>query len=256
MDKVSTVFVLDDGDMFSLNSADDDVLKESLKFELQMREKDKDAVIKTMKMTVKEHSTFSWELDEKLEPIYKESNETGISETAQTPMERMNSVAFEINNAKEGFFSILDIAFQKALEEEDPQLLSKKKKSVIEKKHFIRNLPKTLDEWLGMYSENKFLTFDSSTPYGNIFDIEITNKGSGYRSAPHITITPPESQNGEVAKAQASVLDGEIDIISMINYGQGYIEVPNLTISPPEDAGGVIAEAKVTSITNPIQFDI
>jgi hypothetical protein len=256
MDKVFTVFILGDGDSFSLNSTDDDVLKKSLEFELSMRGKDKDAIIKTIRMTDDEHATFSWALDEKLEPIYNVSNKTGISEKTESSMDKMMSTTHSINAAKETYFNILDIAFQKALEEEDPQLLIKKKKSVIEKKHFLRNIPKTLDEWLELYSENKFLNFEEITPFGNIFDIEITNKGSGYRSAPHVTITPPGREDGATAQAQASVLNGEIDIISVINHGQGYTKIPDLTISPPEDADGVAAEAKVTSISNSIEFDI
>ena len=242
--------------MFSLNSADDDALKKGLEFQLSMREKDEDAVLKTIKMTNDEHATFSWALDEKLEPIYGECNKTGMYEEKESSMDKMLSILADINTAKLSYFAELDIAFQRALEEEDPQLLNKKKKSIIEKKHFLRNLPKTVDEWLQLYSENKFLDFEGTTPFGNIFDIEITNKGSGYRSSPHVTITSPERENGTTAQAQASVLNGEIDIISVVNYGQGYCKIPDLIISPPEDAGGVIAEAKVTSISNLIEFDI
>lgn len=256
MDKDFTVLVLNDGNMFSLNSANDDIIDEKLKLELPMREKSRDNVIKIIKMTTEEHGSFSWTLDEKLEPIYKDIHLTGIEENTEGTMDKIIRIADEISQKKESYFSELDIAFQKALEEEDSQLQNKKKKSVIEKKHFLRNLPKTIDDWLEKYSENKFSNFDGETPFGNIFDIEITNKGSGYRSSPHVTIASPEKKGGVTAQAQASVLNGEIDIISMTNYGQGYIEIPVLTISPPEDTDGVTAEAKVTSITNEIDTDI
>lgn len=74
--------------------------------------------------------------------------------------------------------------------------------------------------------------------YCGIYHINVTNAGSGFTSAPTITIAAP---SGAIqATAVATVHDGKITNIQMTNRGLGYSSPPTVTIT---DASGTGATA-------------
>lgn len=66
---------------------------------------------------------------------------------------------------------------------------------------------------------------------GVVTQITITNGGSGYESAPLITIT---GGGGTGATAQAIVVDGVVTNIGITNGGSGYTSAPTVSIAPPK----------------------
>ncbi len=73
--------------------------------------------------------------------------------------------------------------------------------------------------------------------------ITITNPGSGYTSAPAVTIGPP-GPNGRQATAVATVNDGAVTAITITDVGMGYSSAPVITIAPP--SAGTQATATAT----------
>ena len=69
--------------------------------------------------------------------------------------------------------------------------------------------------------------------YMSISDIEITNGGSGYTSAPTITIAEPSESWGIRATATGTITNGVLTSIDMISNGRGYTSAPAVTISGP-----------------------
>lgn len=97
---------------------------------------------------------------------------------------------------------------------------------------------------------------------GSVGQIGITNAGSGYTSAPAVTISAPNETGGIQAQAVASVsnLAGSIVGVEITNIGTGYTSVPIVTLDPPSSSYGVTAQAVATiqngnvvviSVTNP-----
>jgi hypothetical protein len=72
--------------------------------------------------------------------------------------------------------------------------------------------------------------------YYTIKKINITNAGSGYNSAPTITITDPSTVNdwGVSATAVAQVAGGTVSNIEMVSNGRGYTSTPTVTFSAPD----------------------
>ncbi len=66
---------------------------------------------------------------------------------------------------------------------------------------------------------------------GVVLEVIVTNPGSGYTSAPTITITPPT--NGMTAQAVATISNGSVTGVTMTNQGSGYDFGPQVTFSPP-----------------------
>ena len=67
--------------------------------------------------------------------------------------------------------------------------------------------------------------------YMSISGIEITNGGSGYTSAPTITIAEPSESWGIRATATGTITNGVLTSIDMISNGRGYTSAPAVTIS-------------------------
>ena len=76
--------------------------------------------------------------------------------------------------------------------------------------------------------------------YRYLSSITINNPGSGYQSAPVITVV---SDTGTGATAVATIFNGQIDSITVTNPGANYIEIPTLTI-----AGGGGTGAQLTAV--------
>jgi FtsP/CotA-like multicopper oxidase with cupredoxin domain len=70
--------------------------------------------------------------------------------------------------------------------------------------------------------------------------ITINNGGSGYASAPLVTIT---GGGGTGATAKATITGGVVTAITPTSVGSGYTTVPTVTISAPTGVGGTIATA-------------
>ena len=78
---------------------------------------------------------------------------------------------------------------------------------------------------------------------GVVYQLTLTEPGSGYTTAPTVTISGGSPQAGSVeARAVATVANGEVVTISLILYngfigGKGYSSTPTVTIAGPTTAG-------------------
>jgi hypothetical protein len=86
---------------------------------------------------------------------------------------------------------------------------------------------------------------NSSVSIGSVGLIAISNPGSGYSSAPTVTISTPNNANGVQATATATIVTGSggIRSIYVTSGGSGYTAVPNVTIGAPNIPGGTQATA-------------
>ncbi len=89
-------------------------------------------------------------------------------------------------------------------------------------------------------------TWDSVT--GAVQTITVTKTGSGYTSAPTVTIAAPSS--GTTATATAVLSNGGISSVVITNPGTGYTTAPVVTIGAPP-SGGVQATA-TAAVGNPL----
>jgi FtsP/CotA-like multicopper oxidase with cupredoxin domain len=88
----------------------------------------------------------------------------------------------------------------------------------------------------------------TNKPLTNPTGLTITNGGSGYTSAPLVTITPaPGDTTGSGATATAAIdpLTGAVTAITLVTPGTGYTEDPIVTVDPPTSPGGVTATVKI-----------
>ena len=76
--------------------------------------------------------------------------------------------------------------------------------------------------------------------------VNIVSGGSGYTSAPLVTIT---GGGGRGALATATVTAGVVTAITLTSVGSGYTTVPTVTISAPTGAGGTTATATAAIYT-------
>jgi hypothetical protein len=83
---------------------------------------------------------------------------------------------------------------------------------------------------------------------GSVGLIGITNPGSGYTTAPTVTISAPNQSNGVQATAVATITTGAggVQSIQVTNTGSGFTSVPTVTIGAPQVSGGVQATAGAT----------
>ena len=72
--------------------------------------------------------------------------------------------------------------------------------------------------------------------YNTVSKIIITNSGSGYNSAPTITIDDPSTVNdwGIAATALATLVGDQVGEIEIISSGRGYTSTPTITFSAPD----------------------
>ena len=69
------------------------------------------------------------------------------------------------------------------------------------------------------------------TLYKSVDRITITNGGSGYTSAPTVTIAAPSESWGIRATATAEITNGILTKINIVSSGRGYTSVPSITVS-------------------------
>jgi hypothetical protein len=95
-----------------------------------------------------------------------------------------------------------------------------------------------------------YFTWDGNSvvTIGSVGSIGLTNRGSGYTSAPTVQISAPNQANGVQATAVCSISSGSGSILSigMTNVGTGYTSIPNVTIGAPNLSNGVQALASAT----------
>jgi hypothetical protein len=140
---------------------------------------------------------------------------------------------------RERFFSTTDYLFLRNLESNDEE---DKQKTIKYKKH-LRDLPNLIKEWgfqkLSLEELRKF------NPFGNIVEIEILNRGSGYLTEPNVTFSEPLEVDGigRTPVCETKIENGEVIDIIIIDPGCGYGVDPKVTITDPESPNGVKAEA-------------
>ena len=69
--------------------------------------------------------------------------------------------------------------------------------------------------------------------YNTVKTITITDGGSGYTSAPIVTVSSPSVSWGIAAKAIATIENGSVTSVDMLSNGRGYETTPTVTIAAP-----------------------
>jgi hypothetical protein len=78
---------------------------------------------------------------------------------------------------------------------------------------------------------------------GSVATIEVTAGGSGYSSAPTVTIGPPNQTGGVQATAEATISGGIVTAITITEPGTGYTSAPAISFS----SGAATATATIIS---------
>jgi hypothetical protein len=89
-----------------------------------------------------------------------------------------------------------------------------------------------------------FTTNTTRTNFGQLTKINITNQGSGYLSAPSVTITGDGIGATASAQLGTGLSAGKVIRIDIVNPGTSYNTVPTITLSSP--SSGVTATATAT----------
>ena len=88
--------------------------------------------------------------------------------------------------------------------------------------------------------------------YNVVRKIDITNGGSGYTSAPTVTVAAPTGPGVAVrATASATVENGVVTAVRILSNGSQYEVVPAVTF-----AGGGGADAAATAVLDPIYYEV
>ena len=88
--------------------------------------------------------------------------------------------------------------------------------------------------------------------YNVVRKIDITNGGSGYTSAPTVTVAAPTGPGVAVrSTASATVENGVVTAVTILSNGSQYEVVPAVTFS-----GGGGADAAATAVLDPIYYEV
>jgi|14_taG_2_1085336.scaffolds.fasta_scaffold00092_4 hypothetical protein len=88
--------------------------------------------------------------------------------------------------------------------------------------------------------------------YNVVRKIDITNGGSGYTSAPTVTVAAPTGPGVAVrSTASATVENGVVTAVTLLSSGSQYEVVPAVTFS-----GGGGADAAATAVLDPIYYEV
>ena len=92
-------------------------------------------------------------------------------------------------------------------------------------------------------------TATSTIDQGGVNNITIGVGGSGYMTAPLITISqPPDVAGGDIpATATATIYNGVVNAITITNAGSGYTTAPTVTIDGPQTAKDFVAREHVVA---------
>ena len=98
--------------------------------------------------------------------------------------------------------------------------------------------------------DGQALYFDRK--YFIVSDIKVTNGGSGYTSAPIVSIDAPTGPGVAIpAQATATVENGKVTVVTVRSGGSQYVGVPNVTFS-----GGGGSSAAATAEIDAIYYDV
>jgi hypothetical protein len=103
-----------------------------------------------------------------------------------------------------------------------------------------------LDPQKGLYSWDAV----NLISIGSVGVIALTSKGSGYTTAPLVTISAPNQTNGVQANAVTSLTSGAntVGFITLTNAGTGYTSTPTVTLTSTDGNGsGAAAVAGITT---------
>jgi hypothetical protein len=78
---------------------------------------------------------------------------------------------------------------------------------------------------------------------GSISGVNLTAAGSGYTSAPTVTVSAPDADGGVQAVITAQITGGGVTAITLASAGAGYTSVPSVNIVPASDDTGTGAAA-------------
>jgi hypothetical protein len=103
-----------------------------------------------------------------------------------------------------------------------------------------------IDRALIIDPNNGYFTWDgnNTVAVGSVGVIGLSNVGSGYTSAPAVTIGAPNDPNGVQANATATIANGVITSITLSEAGSGYTSSPTVTIT----GGGGSSGAAVAGV--------
>lgn len=83
--------------------------------------------------------------------------------------------------------------------------------------------------------------------YYTVLRVNIINGGSGYTSAPEVTISSPPVSWGINAQAVANIENGTITSIDLVSSGRGFTSAPSVTIAAPQSGiNTATASAEIT----------
>jgi hypothetical protein len=88
---------------------------------------------------------------------------------------------------------------------------------------------------------------------GGVGQIGLTNRGSGYTSAPAVTISAPNQANGTQATAVTTITANAVSSISITEGGSGYTAAPTVTITGGGGSGAT-AIAEILTFTKGALF--
>tara|TARA_B100000287_G_scaffold188723_1_gene178387 strand:+ start:200 stop:2044 length:1845 start_codon:yes stop_codon:yes gene_type:complete len=78
--------------------------------------------------------------------------------------------------------------------------------------------------------------------YQEVKKITVTDGGSGYTSAPTVTIASPGTSWGIPATAVATIKNGAVDEIELVSSGRGYTSTPSVTVSGSATASATMVK--------------
>jgi phage tail sheath protein FI len=78
---------------------------------------------------------------------------------------------------------------------------------------------------------------------GTVSGLNLTEAGTGYSSAPTVTLSAPNADGGVQATATAQIVGGGVTTITLSSAGTGYTDVPSVNIVPAEGDTGTGAAA-------------
>jgi FtsP/CotA-like multicopper oxidase with cupredoxin domain len=96
--------------------------------------------------------------------------------------------------------------------------------------------------------KNPTFQFTPGTPLAGINSVQVTNGGSGYITAPLVTISAPAALGGAAATAVATM---KIDKLTMTNNGSGYTSAPTVAFA---NGGGNGVLANATLVINKVNL--
>jgi hypothetical protein len=99
-----------------------------------------------------------------------------------------------------------------------------------------------------VYSSSKVVDFQTQFN-GNVTQIDLDTAGSGYSSAPTVTISAP-ANGGTQAIATATISGGAVNTLTLVNPGSGYTEIPTISFSGGSPTVAATASATLNTYSN------